>query len=165
MNRTLLIALTALAPLLAHAQSSPAPSAAVAGSTAAQERDELGALQKRKAIAKERAEIAKYEADIKAAEARAQQAPAGAPAMPAPGVALTGSLPAVTLPTTAAASSKPRLLNIGGAGSQYVAHLEVGGRPADVVVGDLVEGGWTVASIDASHVKLVRGKQVLMLKV
>ncbi|CAJ0781297.1 type IV pilus biogenesis protein PilP [Ralstonia chuxiongensis] len=165
MNRSFLIALAAILPLFAHAQPNLAPAATVARASAAQEPDELGALQKRKAIAKERAEIVKYEADIKAAEARAQQSPAAVPSMPAQGVALTGSLPVVTLPTAVAASNKPRLLNIGGAGSQYVAHLEVSGRPADVVVGDPVEGGWTVASIDASHVKLVRGKQVLMLKV
>ena len=60
-------------------------------------------------------------------------------------------------------SGKPRLLYIGVAGTQHVAHIEVDGRPADVVVGDPVEGGWTVASIDAAHVKLVRGKRVLVL--
>ena len=59
MNRTLLIALAAIVPLFAHAQPTPAPAATVAVASAAQEPDELGALQKRKAIAKERAEIAK----------------------------------------------------------------------------------------------------------
>ncbi|MCD9230425.1 type IV pilus biogenesis protein PilP, partial [Ralstonia pseudosolanacearum] len=119
---------------------------------------------------KTKAELTKYKADVAEAEARIQRAntggAVGAPGVPTSGVTLSGNLPAGTTPPAPAASGvsgKPRLLYIGVAGTQHVAHIEVDGRPADVVVGDPVEGGWTVASIDAAHVKLVRGKRVLVL--
>ncbi len=160
---------------LAPAQATAAPVAATkASASTGSESDEKSTLEKEASLWKTKAELTKYKADVAEAEARIQRAAtggaAGATGAPTSGVTLTGALPIGTVPpapVSSSGSSKPRLLNIGGAGGQYVAHIEVGGRPADVVVGDPVEGGWTVVSIDATHVKLVRrgkrGEQVLVL--
>ncbi|MGC0015086.1 type IV pilus biogenesis protein PilP [Ralstonia pseudosolanacearum] len=182
----LAIALVGLALFPAHAQPAPPPAAqsapaqasaapaaaaaAKASASTSSESDEKSTLEKQASLWKTKAELTKYKADVAEAEARIQRAntggAVGAPGVPTSGVTLSGNLPAGTTPPAPAASGvsgKPRLLYIGVAGTQHVAHIEVDGRPADVVVGDPVEGGWTVASIDAAHVKLVRGKRVLVL--
>ncbi|SAL05775.1 Type IV pilus biogenesis [Caballeronia calidae] len=128
--------------------------------------DDLGSLQKAAELWKKRAEIAKYKADAKAAAARGDTSLT----TPLPAFAQTGSLqglpPMASPPAGIGASTgHPVLVRIGGADGHFDARLDVSGHTVDVSVGDSLDGGWTVASITASSVKLVRGRQVLLLKV
>jgi type IV pilus biogenesis protein PilP len=163
----------ALARPLASAQLADAPTASSAASpvvsskaaTAQSDADELGALDRDAQLWKKRAEVAKYKADAKAAETRSL----GDLTTPLPPLPMSASLSASAQslsgsPAAGMGSSRPSLVRIGGADAHFDALIDVDGHIVDVLAGDQIAGGWKVADIDASQVRLTRGKQVLVLR-
>jgi type IV pilus biogenesis protein PilP len=126
--------------------------------------DEMGALDYDVQKWKKKAEIAKYKAEVEAAEARGGPTFTAPPSLP-PG---QGVMPpaVLRLPPTAGAmtTAKPKLVRIGGADGHFDALIDVDGHVVDAFVGDMVEGGWTVVSINASEVQLKHDRQTIVLK-
>jgi type IV pilus biogenesis protein PilP len=153
------------AVLAAQPGSTPltAASAAICASAPEQTHsDSLADLDRDAVLWKKRAEIAKYKAEVKTAEAR------GEPLLATPLPAFPqGTFPqglSAPLPSPGASASRPSLVRIGGADAHFDALIDVGEHTVDILVGDQIAGGWKVTDIDASQVRLARGKQVLVLK-
>jgi type IV pilus biogenesis protein PilP len=153
-------------PVAVSPDASSAPSAAFHPATLTQSvPDELGALAREELLWKKRATIAKYKADVKAAESHEPGGlTAPLPPLPMAGGLPSDAMPVSGLPVAMAGSNRPGLVRIGGADSRFDALIDVGGHIVDVLAGDQIAGGWKVADIDASQVRLTRGKQVLVLR-
>lgn len=84
-------------------------------------------------------------------------------------VALNGLLGGLNAPLTApkkqATDNDERVTSIQGAGSEYQAFLQVGGRTIIVEVGDTLSDGWRVARITSSSVELSNGKSTRTLRI
>lgn len=146
------------AALCAVAHAAPvAPASTPADGTASQ----LASLQAQIPIWQARARIAKLKAEVQRAEKGgptqeggqfAGRAQPGMPAMAAPA------------PTRAQSSPIMHLETVTAYNGHYVALLDVDGAGIQVRQGDEVVGGWRVARITDNAVKLVRGRQLRMLR-
>lgn len=131
--------------------------------------EKLADLQARIPLLQAEAAIAKLNADIATANSAAARAGMGGltelspPPIPVQGA--TGAPPAMVghvAPTPARPAI--RAVSISGFDGQYRAVIYVSGQSVSVGPGDPVSGGWTVASITESTVRLTRGSESLSLR-
>jgi len=152
------------APALAQTSSTSDAGAASIAVPQTSPSDELAALEAQIPILEAKAKIAKLNADIKDPSGMAQGPQGiGLPGLPALGGAI--------LPVSAQAVAAQRpidsvvhALSISAFDGQYRALLAVDGQNVTVRQGDEIQGGWTVQSITDAGVKLIKGKQVRVVR-
>lgn len=153
---------------LGAAQAVAADAKAATSATGMSAAEELATLQAQIPILEAKARIAKLKAEIDNGGSNATPGPGGAalPAMPSWG---TSSARAASPPAPAADSASARsgmqAISISGFDGRFQAALTIDGRNVTVRPGDTLDGGWKVSNITESSVTLVRGKQVVVLRV